>query len=41
MAQRILESVQCSCRGAVRARKILYQEKDSQIEPVADDLASL
>jgi FdhE protein len=27
---------QCRCY-----RKILYQEKDSQVEPVADDLASL
>jgi len=30
-----------SCEGCHTYRKILYQEKDADVEPVADDLASL
>src|SRR5438874_2129446 len=30
-----------SCDGCHTYRKILYQEKDPNVEPVADDLASL
>lgn len=30
-----------SCDGCRRYRKIFYQEKDPQVEPVADDLASV
>jgi FdhE protein len=36
------EAIRAECCDACRTyRKILYQEKDGQVEPVADDLASL